>query len=168
MGEKLTLEWIREQLEESYTLGNTPQNVRDFALLSIAKEYMEQNPPKRAMHERETWEQGSYMKHMTMEQAREWVASMVGSDPAKPKGGKWSPEEVKPFAQRLGFATDGDMFPAFYAVMNAMYSDYYDVARKYNMQNNPTFFADMAASWLHDDDAVEDKAEAYWEYIVKH
>jgi hypothetical protein len=166
MDHRLTREWIEEQLTESYELGNTPQNSRDFALLSIALDYMGRDGGH--AQKAEKWQEKPHHGVLTMEQAREWVASMVGSDPAKPKGGKWSPEEVKPFAQRLGFATDGDMFPAFYAIMNAMYSDYYDVARKYNMQNNPTFFAVMAASWLHDDDAVEDKAEAYWEYIVKH
>lgn len=105
---------------------------------------------------------------MTKESARAWVASMHGSDPAKPKGGKWSMEDVKPYAQRMGIPTEGVEFYEFFAIMNAMYSDYFEVAKKYNLQNNPAFFADMAKAWLHDEDAVENKAAMYYDCIVKH
>lgn len=107
-------------------------------------------------------------QELTKENARAWVASMRGSDPAKPKGGKWSMEDVKPYAQRMGMPTDGVEFFEFFAIMNAMYSDYFEVAKKYNLQNNPAFFADMAKAWLHDEDAVDNKAAMYYDCIVKH
>lgn len=34
----LTLEWVEEQIKEALEGGNTPQNVRDFALLCIARD----------------------------------------------------------------------------------------------------------------------------------
>lgn len=58
-------------------------------------------------------------------------------------------------------------FWALYAVMNAMYSDYYEVAKKYNVAT-PEFFADMARAFIDDKDAAPGKAERYYEYIVKH
>jgi hypothetical protein len=49
---------------------------------------------------------------------------------------------------------------------NALYSDYYAVAKKYNMLN-PDFFADMAMAFINDQDAVKNKAAVYYECIVE-
>ena len=104
-------------------------------------------------------------KKMSREMAEEWVESMEGDDPAKPKGGKWTPEQIKPIAQKYGVPTDGERFWEFYAIMNAMYSDYYAVAKKYNTLN-PDYFADLAMAFLNDKDAVKNKATVYYECIV--
>lgn len=111
---------------------------------------------------------GGHGKHhkLTREMAMEWVDSMEGSDPAKPHGGKWSMEQVKPIATKYGVPTEGEKFYEFWAIMNAMYSDYYPVAKKYNALT-PEFFADMAMAFISDKDAVENKAAMYYECIVK-
>lgn len=103
---------------------------------------------------------------LTREMAEEWVAGMESADPAKPKGGKWTMEQVKPVAQKYGVPTEGDRFVEFWAVMNVLYSDYYAVAKKYNMLN-PDFFADMAMAFINDADAVRNKAAVYYECIVE-
>lgn len=103
---------------------------------------------------------------MTREMAMEWVDGMSGEDPAKPNGAKWTPEQVKPVATKYGIPTEGDRFWEFYAVMNAMYSDYYVVAKKHNALN-ADFFADMAMAFISDKDAVENKAVVYYECIVE-
>ena len=103
---------------------------------------------------------------LTREMAEEWVDSMEGSDPAKPHGGKWTMDQIKPIAQKYGVPTEGDRFVEFWAVMNALYSDYYAVAKKYNMLN-PDFFADMAMAFINDKDAVKNKAAVYYECIVE-
>ena len=108
---------------------------------------------------------GSHKK-MTREIAEDWVNSMEGSDPAKQHGGKWTMEQIKPIAQKYGVPTEGDRFWEFYAVMNAMYSDYYPVAKKYNVLT-PDFFADLAMAFISDKDAVENKAAMYYECIVE-
>lgn len=105
-------------------------------------------------------------QRMTREIAEEWTGAMEGADPAKPHGAKWTPEQVKPIAAKYGVPTEGDRFWEFYAVMNAMYSDYYVVAKKYN-QLTPDFFADMAMAFISDKDAVENKAMMYYECIVE-
>ena len=121
----------------------------------------------------------SLQKHMTehhhehkadhtfdREKAEAWVAEMASDDPAKPVGGKWTPDQVKPVAQKYGVPTEGDRFWEFFAIMNAMYSDYYAVAKKYNVLN-VDFFADMTMAFINDKDAVENKVATYYEYIAK-
>lgn len=108
---------------------------------------------------------GSHQK-MTREMAEDWVNSMEGSDPAKQHGGKWTMEQIKPIAQKYGIPTEGERFWEFFAVMNAMYSDYYPVAKKYNVLT-PDFFADLAMAFISDKDAVENKAAMYYECIVE-
>ena len=108
---------------------------------------------------------GSHQK-MTREMAEDWVNSMEGSDPDKQHGGKWTTEQIKPIAQKYGVPTEGERFWEFYAVMNAMYSDYYPVAKKYNVLS-PDFFADLSMAFINDKDAMENKAAMYYECIVE-
>ncbi len=103
---------------------------------------------------------------MTREMAEEWTEGMQGSDPNKPHGAKWSAEQVRPIATKYGIPTEGERFWEFFAVMNAMYSDYYPVAKKYNTLT-PEFFADMAMAFINDKDAVENKTMMYYECIVE-
>lgn len=107
-------------------------------------------------------------KHDRMDQrtAEMWVSEMEGTDPAHPMGAKWTPEQVKPFAQKYGFPTDGEKFWEFYAIMNAMYSDAFDTAKEFNVVR-PEFFASLAKGWINDKDAVPNKAKMYYECIVK-
>lgn len=100
------------------------------------------------------------------ETAMRWVDSMEGTDPNHPHGGKWSPEALKPLAQKEGFPPDGPEFWAFYAVANAMYSDYAATAKRYGI-HSPDFYADMAADFIRDADAAPDKVEKYLRYIVR-
>lgn len=102
---------------------------------------------------------------MTREMAEQWVEGMHGDDPAKPNGGKWTPEQIKPIATKYGIPTEGDRFWEFWAIMNAMYSDYYSVAKKYNALN-PDFFADLAMAFISDKDAVKNKSVVYYECIA--
>lgn len=107
-------------------------------------------------------------KHDRMDQrtAEMWVSEMEGTDPAHPMGAKWTPDQVKPFAQKYGFPTEGEKFWEFYAIMNAMYSDAFDTAKEFNVVR-PEFFASLAKGWINDKDAVPNKAKMYHECIVK-
>lgn len=104
--------------------------------------------------------------HMTQEMAEEWVEGLEGSDPARQHGGKWTVDQIKPIATKYGIPTEGERFWEFWAVMNAMYSDYYPVAKKYNVLT-PDFFADLAMAFISDKDAVENKSVMYYECIAK-
>ena len=144
-------EWIDKRICHVKKHGDE-SDVRELAVLYVIKEHMEGE------------EEGE--GHLTQEKAVRWVNSMVSADPAAPHGGKWTMEQVKPVAQKYGVPTEGERFWEFWAVMNALYSDYYGVASKYGMLN-PDFFADMAMSWINDRDAVRNKAAEYYEHIVR-
>lgn len=94
--------------------------------------------------------------------AHEWIKSMKSEDE---QGAPWkSEEDVKPFMMQVKF--EGN--PAeFWAIMNAVYTDYSHIARKYGI-NKPEFYAELAKAWLEDEDAVPDKAAIYYDCIVKH
>lgn len=163
-----TVEAIREAREQIMQCPQTLGNVRDFALMSIAldalNEHCEGGYADRDRKNRR-YEDGD--QPFTEQTAEEWVASMVNEDPAVGRGGKWKPDDVRPFAKKYGIQTTGKQFAEFYAMMNAMYSDYSEVAKRYGV-TDPGFFAEMAKAFIHDKDANPDKVQAYYEYIVKH
>lgn len=100
------------------------------------------------------------------ETAEKWVRKMHNEDSARPMGGRWSMEELKPMAQKFGIKPDSEEFVEFYAMTNAMYSDYCEVAKKFNI-TSPEFYGMMAKAWMDDKDAMPDKTALYYEYIVK-
>lgn len=98
----------------------------------------------------------------TREMAEEWTKNMENAD--KTHGAHWTMEQTKQVLAQRKLECDPI---EFYAILNAMYSDYSDVAKKHGV-NNMDFYADLAKAWLNDKDSVEDKAAAYFEYVVKH
>lgn len=55
----------------------------------------------------------------------------------------------------------------FYAAMNMLYSNFGEVFKKHDVATM-IFYVDMAKAFLEDEDAVKDKMEKYYRYIVKH
>ncbi len=102
---------------------------------------------------------------LTMEMATEWVDGMKNSDPEHPKGAKWTMEQTKPFAVKHGFTTP-EKQTEFWAVMNMMYSDYCEAAKKHGVSTTE-FYADMARAWMNDKDSVQNKTVAYIECVTK-
>ncbi len=99
----------------------THQTCDKLCTLYMIKEHMEK--------ERRV---GKKLEHhaLTKDDAFAWVNGIHGEDPAIPSGGKWTTEQVKPIATKYGIPTEGERFWEFYAVMNAMYSDYYPGRKK--------------------------------------
>lgn len=98
---------------------------------------------------------------LTEEEAHEWAEGLRNSDGTT--GPHWTMEQTDKVMQQRGI----DCNPVeFWAVMNALYSDYGTALKKYNMAGNVSFFADMAKAWLDDEDAVPDKAAEYFRCIV--
>lgn len=94
--------------------------------------------------------------------AEQWARNMEKEDGSK--GPKWSKEQVKPYMAQVGY--HGPEYK-FWVIMNAMYSDYCKVAKKYG-QDRPEYYADLAKAWLEDRDARPEKAGLYYRYIVQH
>ena len=104
----------------------------------------------------------SYMAMpMTKEMADEWTRGMKNEDGTK--GPHWTMEQIKQVMAQKGIDCNPlEMYP----VMNALYSDYCSVLKKWNM-NKVDLYVDLACAWINDSDAVPNKASAYFEHIVK-
>lgn len=153
---KRNMEILDEEIRRLEEKELTWQTCDKLCTLYMLKERAQ----KHGGHEHE----GHHM--LTREDAIEWVDGMHGEDPSVPHGGKWTMEQLKPVAVKYGVPTEGERFWEFWAVMNAMYSDYYAIAKKYN-QLNADFFADMTMAFINDKDAKPGKATRYYEHIVE-
>lgn len=97
---------------------------------------------------------------LTWEMAQEWVHNLKAKSG---KGQKWEFDHIKKLMEQQKIKEDPI---EFWAVINALHSDYGEVLRKYGV-NTLDAYIDMAKAWLDDEDAVEDKALTYFECIVK-
>lgn len=77
-------------------------------------------------------------------------------------GAHWDLEQTRVYMESRG--VDCEVWK-WAAVMNMMYSDYCKAARK-NSVDRPEFYADLAAAFLEDKDASEDKAGRYYHNIA--
>lgn len=91
------------------------------------------------------------------EDANKWVAHM------SPKA-RWNMEQTTAVMRQYGY----EHKPCeFFAVMNALYSDYGKTAARMGF-DRPDVWAALAHDWIDDGDAVADKVGRYWRDIVKH
>ena len=97
---------------------------------------------------------------LTKDEAMAWMYNMHNEDGSM--GAHWDVEQTRPFMAPRGITCDAWEWAA---VMNMMYSDYCKVARK-NSVDRPEFYADLAAAFLEDKDAPEDKAGRYYHNIA--
>lgn len=98
---------------------------------------------------------------MTRETAEHWIHHMKNADGTK--GPHWTMEEAKKLMEQKKLRCDPYEFAA---ILNAMYSDYCGVMRKHGVESDD-LYADLAAAWLMDDDAMPNKAMLYYECIVE-
>lgn len=156
----IDLKGIQNTIKDIRAYGGSLMDIRDLATLYYVQERME-------MEHADGYSTAGKKTELTRAAAEKWVAGMKNSDPAKPEGEKWNVEQLKPFAQKNGIPTDGEKMWEFYAVINSMYSDYYEVAKKYNVATLE-FFVDLAKAFINDKDAVKGKTAKYYECIVEH
>lgn len=111
-------------------------------------------------HETAHVEHAAHPAHLTLEDAKRWTSKMQNADGTK--GCHWTLEQTQDVAKQRNINCDPN---DFWAAMNMMYSDYCTVARSYSADNQ-NFYADMAAAFLRDKDAVPGKIVKYLEVIV--
>lgn len=99
---------------------------------------------------------------LTREEAEKWVRGMKSEDGKT--GARWELRDVQKYAGNYGVKDDEVI--EFYAVLNALASDYGKVARKYGV-DRMEFWAEMAKAFMHDKDAVPNKVRMYYECIAK-
>lgn len=106
---------------------------------------------------------GKHHEKMNRFTAQQWVDKMENPDGTR--GGKWTYDELKMHLQKKGIPEDE--MPAYWAVINSLYSDYSAVLQKYNV-STIDLYCELAKAFINDPDAVPDKVEAYFDCIVKH
>lgn len=103
----------------------------------------------------------SSVQGMDRKTAQEWVRHMHHADGSS--GEHWTYEQTTQVAKQRGV----DCNPVeFYAIMNAMWSDYSGVAKRFDV-DNIDYWAEMAKAFLEDKDAKPGKTALYYECIVK-
>lgn len=105
---------------------------------------------------------GGMMQELDRKTAKRWVESMQSEDGRK--GSRWSEMQAESIMHQMGIRENPI---EFYAILNAMYSDYSKVAKEFGV-DRPDFYAKLAEAWINDKDAVEGKATIYYECIVEH
>lgn len=98
---------------------------------------------------------------LTREMAEEWMRGLENEDGTK--GPHWNLDQAKHAMKQRGIQQDPY---EFWAVMNALYSDYCKVLKTHGI-TSADVYADLAAAWLDDEDAVPGKAAAYFRHLVK-
>lgn len=111
-------------------------------------------------HETAHVEHAAHPAHLTLEDAKRWTSKMQNADGTK--GCHWTLEQTQDVAKQRNITCDPN---DFWAVMNMMYSDYCQVAKRQSV-DTPGFYADMAKAFLEDTDAVDGKAYLYWDCIA--
>ena len=92
-----------------------------------------------------------YGEHINEELSSEWVSHMENKDGTH--GGHWTIEQTSKYADHYNKYD-------WYAVMNMMYSDYY------NPKYNDNDYIEMAKDWINDKDIEGGKTLKYYFYIV--
>lgn len=145
-----TVEAIREAREQIMQCPQTLGNVRDFALMSIALDALDEDS------------EGG--EAITMEQAQAWVDRMDNADTSRPHGGRWTYAEATELGHKLGVLDD--QMIAFFVALNMIWSDYGPVISAAG-NNTPDFYGKMARAFIDDKDARPHKVARYMRAIAK-
>lgn len=167
---KITKAWVEAQMEKEMERGNHPEAVRDLAALITVHGYLcGEVDDVRQYGRRYTPEEHHKAipvhdpDKLTQHDAESWVNHMRAADGSHHV--RWSLDEIRQYAGNFGIRGE-DVIP-FFAIMNAMYSDYGMVAQKYGV-DKVDFWSDMTKAFIHDVDAVPGKVKKYYQYIVQH
>jgi len=112
----------------------------------------------------------AYDKVLTKEVADEWVKSMSIPDMSdRSTGMKWSCEQTTDVGNKINVNWKDIDKVEWYIVMNMMYSDFYQVFKTIERQDDAILYGRMAKAWLYDDDVenCHDKLFNYYFYVVK-
>ena len=144
---------LHEAMEKPVTLGSAEEvGLYAKTIRRLEKLHGHHDEPEAATFDRET--------------AMQWAANMQNADGTT--GPHWTMEQTTAVAESMGIQAPVVPRWAWGVAMNMMYSDYYDVARKFGV-NVPEFYAELAREFLTDKDGPgpEEKLCAYYRCIVK-
>lgn len=99
---------------------------------------------------------------LTEQDAETWMGGLENADGTS--GAHWTRTQTDQVLAKYGLKYDELLF---WVVMNSIYSDDVNVAKRHNV-NTLDYYVDRAKAWLDDEDANPDKALLYYQTIVKH
>ena len=122
------------------------------------------NRPKAAEH---TDHHHAEMMAAAMDEktAKEWTGHMENPEDPSKRGEHWSMAQTTQLLKQMALPYDP---VEWYAVLNMMYSDYFMAAKKFGLERNAEFYAELAKGWLEDDDVAAGKRKTvkYYREIV--
>nr|UVY57565.1 MAG: hypothetical protein [Bacteriophage sp.] len=143
---------LHEAMEKPVTLGSAEEvGLYAKTIRRLEKLDRREDQPEAAEFDRET--------------AMQWAERMQNADGTV--GPHWTMDQTSAVADASGIPHDIPRW-AWGVTMNMMYSDYYDVARKFG-GNVPEFYAELARAFLMDKDGPEPtkKLMEYYEHIAR-
>ena len=143
---------MHEELIDYIVKNGTPKSMECLrkVMVGMLDDLSVTDESKYKMYEYKLYK-AAYGEHLTEELAREWVKGMTNKDGTR--GEHWSFEQTSPLA---GAHNKWD----WYAVLNMMYSDYY------NPRFDTNIYVQLANDWLDDKDVGEGKTLCYYWKVV--
>lgn len=112
---------------------------------------------------RELYE-SAYGKTINKELAEEIVYCLAVTDGSnREHGEKWTIDATSEYAHKVGVTWDDISKNEWYVIMNMMYSDYYELAYAYELQEDTMFYAKAARCWVFDKD-IKDVSKKLYDY----
>lgn len=110
----------------------------------------------------------AYGEKLTPEVLTEWVKNMAVTDGSdRSNGQKWTVDQCYEIGTKLNFDWNKHNKYEWYAVMNMEYSDRYNTAKRFGLQDDPVYFGSLAKDWLCDKDVdVSKKLYNYYFDVV--
>lgn len=136
-------------------------------------EYNEDEYKYKSMHHHEHIPKSTYhdeyktkSTHPKEHMYHEWLSNLKNEDGTH--GEHWSIKQTTDVAKDHNVYFENISEKDWHMVLNMMYSDYCDVAKKHNV-NTIGFYVDMAKAWLWDKDTIQgkEKIKEYYENIVE-
>ena len=161
---EINKEWLENELEEIKHKPLCYDTVEWYSVLLSLKHRLEEREEQRAEHHGSAHHDASSEAYhaLTRHEAREWTSKMRNADGSK--GEHWTMDQARSVYDKLELKCD----PAeFYAIINALYSDYSEVMKSEGITDKDVdFWGKFAAAWLHDSDAMPHKAMRYYRCIA--
>lgn len=151
----ITGEALEREIEWIKTCPATRENMRCYAALLTIRH--------RIGEDRKEEEHETHEHHLTMDDARRWAEKMQNADGTR--GPHWTIAQTEQVKRENGMRCNA---AEFFAVMNAIYSDFCEALEECGIKRTDTAcYAKLARAWIMDEDAKEGKAKRYFEFIVK-
>lgn len=98
----------------------------------------------------------AYGDSLSEEMCKKWVASIYADEP------KWTVSQTSSVGESIGVSWNKLSKYEFWACMNAFYSDFYKLAKKYGHDEDAEYFAEYTWEFFDDEDAHDKTPANYY------